>query len=179
MRAIIQSYTPKECGQIASGRQTIKVCKTAPKDTPFKVYMYRTKERRGNKTINEVLDGVYGGGKIIGEFVCDWVGEITPHCDIPQHINQYLHHYPAILGWNDCMSFEEMKSYLGNRKGRDLHISQLKLYDTPKELSKFYGICPTNDCVDCDYLGDNGLYNYCTNKITRPPHGWQYVEELQ
>lgn len=196
MRAIIQSYTPKECEQIASGRQTIKVCKTAPKETPFKVYMYRTKERRGNKTINEVLDGVYGGGKVIGEYVCDWTGEITPHFDIPQHINQYLHHYPAILGWNDCMSFEEMKSYLGNRKGRDLHISQLKIYDEPKELRSFLKPCDDKYqyCQACKHgvvvlspdeeefaLYHGGSYEtfdtVCLNHVKRPPQSWCYVEE--
>lgn len=44
MRAIIQSYTPQECERIINGRQTIKVCKNAPKDTPFKVYIYCTKK---------------------------------------------------------------------------------------------------------------------------------------
>lgn len=45
MKAIIQAYSPKEVERIARGEQTVKVCKTAPKDTPFKVYMYCTKER--------------------------------------------------------------------------------------------------------------------------------------
>lgn len=46
MKAIIQSYSPEEVERIARGEQTIKICKTAPKlETPFKVYMYCTKER--------------------------------------------------------------------------------------------------------------------------------------
>lgn len=180
MRAIIQSYTPQECERIINGRQTIKVCKTAPKDTPFKVYMYCTSVKNMplakyvevHKKTNGRIDCWHG--KVIGEYVCDWIGEITPHFDIPQHINQYLHHYPAILGWNDCMSFEEMKSYLGNRKGRDLHISQLKIYDKPKELGEFVTVKCTHksgSCSDCKTKPD------CIKQITRPPHGWQYVEE--
>lgn len=156
MKAIIQSYTPQECERIINGQQTIKVCKTAPKDTPFKVYMYCTKDGymyRCRFDENRLAIPELWNGKVIGEYVCDWTGEITPHFDIPQHINQYLHHYPAILGWNDCMSFEEMKSYLGNRKGRDLHISNVKIYDNPKELKEF--------------------------NLTRPLHDWQYVEDLQ
>lgn len=43
MKAIIQSYTPQECERIINEQQTIKVCKNAPKDTPFKVYIYCTK----------------------------------------------------------------------------------------------------------------------------------------
>lgn len=45
MKSIIQCYAPKEVERIARGEQTVKVCKTAPKETPFRVYIYCTKER--------------------------------------------------------------------------------------------------------------------------------------
>lgn len=46
MKAILMSIKPKWCEKIFSGKVTIKVCKTAFKsETPFKVYVYCTKER--------------------------------------------------------------------------------------------------------------------------------------
>lgn len=100
-------------------------------------------------------------GKVIGEFVCDWVTKITPSCDIDGCVNQYTHGYPAILGDNDCLSFNDMKAYLGNKKGYDWHISDLKIYDKPKELSEFF-----------TPMGKRPSY-----MVERPPQSWQYVEE--
>ena len=46
MKAVLMSIKPKWCEKIFSGKMTIKVCKTAFKvETPFKVYVYCTKER--------------------------------------------------------------------------------------------------------------------------------------
>ena len=46
MKAILMSIQPKWCKLIFSGEKTIEVRKTAPKlETPFKVYVYCTKER--------------------------------------------------------------------------------------------------------------------------------------
>ncbi len=46
MKAILMSIKPKWCKLIFSGEKTIEVRKTAPKlETPFKVYVYCTKER--------------------------------------------------------------------------------------------------------------------------------------
>ena len=120
-------------------------------------------------------------GKVIGEFVCDWVTKITPHCDIEDFVNQYIHGYPAILDENDCLSFQEMKSYLGNKNGYDWHISDLKIYDKPKELSEFFKPCPTKekgDCLSCDCLADNDYGGVCTNNLTRPPQSYMFVEDL-
>lgn len=74
MKAILMSIKPKWCKKIFSGEKTVDVRKVAPKlETPFKVYVYQTKYRLCNKFINEVLNTVYDGGKVVGEFVCDRV----------------------------------------------------------------------------------------------------------
>lgn len=44
MKAIIQSLSPAVCERIANGEQSIIVAKTAPKEVPFKVYIYQTKK---------------------------------------------------------------------------------------------------------------------------------------
>lgn len=114
-------------------------------------------------------------GKVIGEFVCDWITKITPHCDIEDFVNQYIHDYPAILGENDCLSFQEMKSYLGNKNGYDWHISDLKIYDKPKELSEFKTGC--NGCKERDTYHCK-FHCYGERPLTRPPQSYMFVENL-
>lgn len=142
MKNILLSTRPKWCEKICheigkdkKGKpiyeKRIEVRKTAPKEVPFKVLIYCS---YGNDRENYMLGK---RGKVIGEFVCDWITEITPHCDVKDFVNQYIHGYPAILDEYDCLSFQEMKAYLGNKNGYDWHISDLRIYDKPillKEL---------------------------------------------
>ena len=44
MKSVLISTRPKWCEKIASGKKTIEVRKTAPKEVPFKAYIYETKE---------------------------------------------------------------------------------------------------------------------------------------
>ena len=47
MKSVLISIQPKWCERIADGSKTIEVRKTKPKlDTPFKVYIYCTEEKR-------------------------------------------------------------------------------------------------------------------------------------
>ena len=156
MKAVMKSVSPRICEKVANGNCTILVSKTAPKcGLPFKCYIYCTFPKKPAYTLwlNRGTENKFlADGKVVGEFVCDWITKITPNCDIDGCVNQYTHGYPAILGDNDCLSFNDMKAYLGNKKGYDWHISDLKIYGKPKELSEF--------------------------GLTRPPQSYQYVEEI-
>ena len=202
MKAVLISIQPKWCELIANGKKTIEVRKTRPKiETPFKCYIYMTQGKM--KDLGTYSEWIYQNRmKVIGEFVCDWITEINPSCDIDGCVNQYIHGYPAILGENDCMSFNDMKAYLGNKKGYDWHISDLKIYDKPKELGEFrkcdiycgdckHIVLPTDrlSLSDCDRRCDKfnkdllfyDSFNRCEeclelNTITRPPQSWCYVE---
>lgn len=198
MKSVLISIQPKWCELIANGKKTIEVRKSRPKiETPFKCYIYCT---YGNEKENYCVGK---RGKVIGEFACDWITEINPSCDIDSFVNQYIHGYLAILGENDCMSFNDMKAYLGNKKGYDWHISDLKIFDKPKELVEFrkcdiycgdckHIVLPTDrlSLSDCDRRCDKfnkdllfyDSFNRCEeclelNTITRPPQSWCYVEE--
>ena len=163
MKAILMSIKPEWCDKIFSGEKTIEVRKVAPKlKPPFKVYVYQTKNRRGNKVVNEVLDAVYGGGKVIGEFVCDGV----------EH------------GWRSCVSNGIITSI---KSKKILYIDDPKRYDTPKELWEFTPWCEKSRiaydnlelCCDCPNaaFGDDGTWYGC--RVTRPPRSWCYVEEIE
>ena len=185
MKSVLISILPRWCEKIASHKKTVEVRKSIPKfERPFKCYIYMS---QGDlKDLGSYSEWIYKNRmKVIGEFVCDWITKITPHCDIKDFVNQYIHGYPAILGDNDCLSFNDMKAYLGNKKGYDWHISDLKIYDKPKELSEFYRPCSYSGiCYSCNRFRPNGTPNdkpndFCDGEITRPPQSWQFAEELE
>ena len=165
------SIKPKWCEKIVSGEKTIEVRKTAPKEVPFKCYIYMTQ-------------GTY---KVIGEFICDKVirtcgwrlrGD-TQQCAKRTVAETEL---PKLA----CLTIDEIVDYAGseNREVVGWHISDLKIYDKPKELREFKPICKFDGkdaicalfCPNWKY--DGGLFFECTRKVTRPPQSWQYINQL-
>lgn len=182
MKAIIQCYTPEEVERIARGEQTVKVCKTAPKETPFKVYMYCTNDKHYEiaqirfsdglfiKHISENTNWANGctanigeilNGKVVGEYMCERVEKI-----------------PAFLERTEgtCLTVEQLDRYGYNKKGElaYLHISAVKIYDEPKELGEFKKYNRTCKFSDLGYAIPN--CKTCRDcNLTRPPQPWQYV----
>lgn len=188
MNSVLRSIKPYWFYLICERIKTVEVGKTVPtaNDWDKITYLYCSKDIKSFNRIPKDKQEKYRKflGKVGARFVCDWVTEIKPHCDIDGFVNQYIHGYPAILGENDCLSFEEMKAYLGNKKGYDLHISDLKIYDKPKKLGEFRSpiYCEYGKKMGC-WLEFCKTHNYdcvkrVAEKITRPPQSWQYVEEL-
>lgn len=138
---------------------------TSP-DWDKKVALYFSKDKKSLARIPEEYRGEVAKlcGKVVGEFVCDEVFEVFS--------------YGIIL--RTCLSEKELNDYLKNSDGYGLHISDLKIYDKPKELSEFRKPrkC-TIDCEDCICKDWDGGIQFCTEdvRIIRPPQSWQYVEE--
>lgn len=190
MKAIIQAYSPEEVERIARGEQTIKVCKTAPKDTPFKVYIYVTKPKARThpaRIYNSYImpeSGKCGSGRVIGEYVCERVDNIVPSASRYMINNDIA--YTNKVAKGSCLYFNDLKKYLGNKVGRALHISDLKIYDEPKPLNSFKIACNKSiQCNLCEYRAlvwhedKKDFYYECGRPaITHAPFGWQYVEEL-
>lgn len=181
-------------------------------ETPFKGYIYCTKPSKSHQTIcgcmvfnsdelyrhpkhgikygdstelmccdDEYSKDNFLNGKVIGEFICDKIYDITPHYDIQNFCNQYE------CGWKigeagHCLSFEELDYYLGGKDGYGWHISDLKIYDKPKNMSEFYKKCKSfdknewenDDCLDCENPCGNGGKLY----LEKPPQSWCYVDEI-
>ena len=161
--------------------KTIEVRKDYPKDKKWNkvVHIYCTKDIKSFNLIPAQYQPLMGKfvGRVIGEFVCDRIYDIKPHCDVGDYVNQYE------CGWKygedfHCLSFSEMKSYLKNKKGYGWHISDLKLYDKPKKLGEFKRWNRTeknSPCAHTKWLyGDCKSCNECN--LTRPPQSWCYVE---
>lgn len=204
-KAVMLSIRPKWVEKIANGEKTIEVRKTKPKlETPFKCYIYCTRDKHlafmQNQTGTNLIacmdvdaaipvGGAIGNGKVIGEFTCDRIYEIRKR-GIPENFDYC---YFSLNEWgNDdieteikaisasCVSKEELNAY-GSKAPLlyGWHISDLRIYDTPKELSEFKTLCRVDaDCCACPY------YNYtkmgCDGRVIgRPPQSWCYVDDVQ
>ena len=195
MKSVLISIQPKWCELIASGKKTVEARKTRPKtETPFKCYMYCTssnvhecllQNESGAKLIHTInyktaipVGGYVGNGKVIGEFICDEIlNAIVIDC------NDFY--------TKSCMSLEEWLKYTDNHKGEMWcwHISDLVMYDKPKELSEFYTECQMN-CEHCEMWGYTRVNadefdmdcksDWLNHKpLTRPPQSWCYVEKIK
>lgn len=214
MKSIMIAIRPNWCEKIASRRKTIEVRKSAPKEVPFKAYIYATKPKRFYKcgavsTSDELLWLANGkvemgdgfkfwadgdeyqclNGRIIGEFICDKVDEYKFHEGLIEFNSMGLPSriYGSYLIFADdykamCLSYDEVKNYGKHKTLYGWNISDLKIYDKPRELSEFYKPCPTKekgDCLSCDCLADNDYGGICTNNLTRPPQSYMFVEEVE
>ena len=183
-KAVMLSIRPKWCEKIANGEKTIEVRKTKPKlETPFKCYIYctgydalwvldaPTREKYSFMAVAAYLENPKGAnkgnGKVIGEFTCDRIYELAP-----------LNHAPDDVEKKACLTREEIVNYLKGT-GYGWHISDLLIYDQPRELSEFQRATDpcdschaeyTWECTDCKKLGGD---------IKRPPQSWCYVDDVQ
>ena len=159
-------------------------------------------------------------GRVIGEFICDKVEDFycasVPYqkennLGYGQFVDNGVY---KVNGWHEgivferndeyidtmlnnndlkemCLSAQELFDYIG--VGKHLyawHISNLKIYDKPKELSEFKtppceksekacGNCKwlvkinTPDVYECECYVEDG------RPITHSPRSWQYVEEIE
>lgn len=171
MKAVMMSVRPGWCEKIAQGRKTMELRKSKPKlELPFRCYIYCT---IGCPTSAQYEWCDYEPyGMVIGEFVCDAILPISvSYSDTSNRIA--LREFPFT-----CLTDKQIMDYLGNGKtGYGWHISELVVYDKPKELSEFVKYCPTLEpCEYCDMYFE--LEDRCCNAIRRPPQSWCYVEEL-
>lgn len=192
----------------------IEVRKSAPSEVPFKAYLYATRPKKFYKcgavsTSDELLWLANGkvemgdgfkfwadgdeyqclNGRIIGEFVCDKVyliknqGSRFSVADEEQGVTNEI-------ARQSCLDYDDMVGYLGNKDGYGWHISDLKIYDKPKELSEFKTPpCekPEKACENCKYrvvINTPDMYEvdcFVENgrEITRPPQSYMFVEELK
>ena len=191
-KAVMLSIRPKWCEKIVNGEKAVEVRKTRPKlNTPFRCYIYCTLPKYPHEDFiatDYPNPQFYGGGKVIGEFICDridWIvrvgymGSAEPIrlcvCDPRTMITQPV---DGLLN-SICLTAESLASYLASTEGYGWHISSLKIYDAPRELGKLRRACPNSFyCESCAMYREND--DTCGNeslRLKRPPQSWCYVEE--
>jgi predicted transcriptional regulator len=192
MKAVLISIQPKWCELIASGKKTVEVRKTKPKiDVPFKCYIYATEPRNKKDLALCFDDGKVGliyrwnydyarkhkmpilSGKVIGEFVCD---EIFP---IRVFENGTIQDYNGHAMERSCVPYDDIVNYIGNGcLGYGWHITDLVIYDKPKELSEFKHTQEhVNKKMNSVSHWECGVDDELAREIKRPPQSWCYVEK--
>lgn len=175
MKSVMISIKPNWCELIARGQKTIEVRKTRPKfEAPFKCYIYCTRSElltrshynskiyvATNKKYQNALEcngNTTLSGKVIGEFMCNKIDRLAIWgCDNRntelRRVDDNLAAYDLDCDYlNKCqLSLYKLKNYSNGNGLYGWHISDIVIYDEPRELSEY--------------------------KINRPPQSWCYVEE--
>lgn len=195
-KAVMISIHPKWVEKIASGEKTVDVRKTVPKcGTPFKVYMYCTNDRKVNLNMaNGQGFGKKGelylngncyypytvgtlNGKVVGEFVCDKTIKAVP--DYEPYFKKFFNYDffdESGEKLEDCLTDDEKADYANGQTLYGLHISDLKIYDTPKELREFSRECKDGHCSMCNWDRDGDCGCGYSIPIENAPQSWCYVE---
>ena len=204
-KAVLISIRPEWVEKILSGEKTLEVRKTRPKlDTPFKCYIYCTKASVKYQTICgcHVLNsdelyrhpeqGIKHGdsielmlcenytkdnflnGKVVGEFTCNTVTNLFSNSRFWLNEDDVL---------QTCLSAAEIRKYAYGANGLyGWHISDLKIYEMPKELTEFHTWKKCKSCSKSGYESTACIYDEnCMVQvaITKAPQSWCYVEELK
>ena len=196
MKSVLISIQPywvfliiaKTMGWNIDKEKTVEVRKNYPKSNDWNkvVKIYCSKDKKSFAKIPKEYQPFMEKflGQVIGAFVCDEIIEILPDNEI--------------YGIYDISDDEVIASCLVNGdlwdygKGKTLygwHISNLVIYDKPRELREFIRICPewekeeiTEKCLECEHLYRSPIEHFieCDYEgelpITRPPQSWCYVE---
>lgn len=144
------------CFLIEQGKKRIEARKTYPTlKPPFRCFIYECKGdyiKLSNVCHGRVRRGL---GKVIGEFVCDEIVCVLSHPT--QFAKRPLFHTKAME--DACLTRDELEAYAAGKDVFGWHISDLKIYEEPRELSSF------------------SKYGYGQFvPIKRPPQSWMYVE---
>lgn len=190
MKSVLISTRPNWCEKICRkiGEENgipvylkpVEVRKSAPKEVPFKAYLYCSNGRFDITDIDDLTSESVrvvseGRGKVIGEFICDEV-YIRPANTL--YYGKGKEDYLDLIK-SACMTEMQVLDYMGGKFNRDTyfwHITDLKIYDKPKELGEFVKPCPYG-ASECMYDDRPKCYD-CDRTITRPPQSWQYIEPL-
>lgn len=178
MKSVVRSAKPYYVYLILKGIKTVEVgkdCPTSP-DWDRTVELYCSKDKKSfNRIPQEDREWMRKYlGKVACWFVCDSI-------DIIAVYNEQLYaveHFQRNILQQSCLTVEEVKAYLGAKnRGTAWHISELKIYDVPKELSSFFGTCNTT-CYSCKnpkyFEGACDEQGRC--QLKTPPQSWQYCE---
>lgn len=183
------SIKPKWVAKILNGEKTIEIRKTMPKcDLPIDVYIYATKDKellhknRNGWFANEMNVVFVNGnpiyenynGKIVAKFTLNKVETITPQ--IFTAIKEHEILKQSRLKENELFDYVCSHDGTEDKPFYAWHISNLEIFDKPKELSEFHKIIIIKKC-DTRYCDD--LYSCSTcnrSKLTKAPQSWCYVE---
>ena len=124
-------------------------------------------------------------GKVIGEFTCDRIYKIdkdsTDFLFKAGGLSVYKQAAEEKCGLRVAMTDDELHGYLGHCQGYGWHISDLVVYDEPKELIEFHTWKKCKSCSKSGYESTACIYDencMIPAPITKAPQSWCYVEAM-
>lgn len=184
---ILASLKPYYYYLIGERKKTIEVRKSPLKNLPQDIAFYMSKDEKSFTKIPKEFQEKYRKhfGKIGMRVVCDEVEEfheweLSPQGKFADFERERLENFLTAA----CLSEEEVVRYRENlpyfKPLYGWHMSNLNVYDKPKELSEFYAPCKKPSCIMCDWERE---YDVCAcgykKPLTRPPQSYMFVEELK
>ncbi len=201
MKAIMKSIKPKTCANVMNLIQSLLVIKSKREATAIQklidkngyaeFYVYCTKSKKDYlyyyKDFEDyiTLPQDFGklNGKVLFKFRCYKMEEIKYQEYIVADFYDVGFETETLLDTSlyrkSCLSYFDLVQYLGDRNtGYAIYISDLEIFDKPKELSEFrYATCPQTNCEYCRYNKTVEGDLYCTRKpLIKAPTGHCYVE---
>jgi hypothetical protein len=184
---ILASLKPYYYYLIGERKKTIEVRKSALKNLPQDIVFYMSKDEKSFAKIPKEFQEKYRKhfGKIGMKVVCDKVERFSVGSLRSDDIEKLA-----------CLSYNEMICYFykpeeldgeTTKQGFAWHISDLKIYDKPKELGEFYTIPESGSdcCFGCIWNAtplDEMPCRTCKRErkyLYRPPQSYMFVEEVE
>ena len=207
MKAIVKTIKPKTCANIMNRNQSILVIKNKREATAIQklidengyadIYAYCSKSNTqylvGSKNkVCEILTkaadtrfspniGKYtGNGKVLFKFRCYEMEEILNY-GLARRSEMMMEE----LLKGSCLTMEQLNKYAPHKEYDDddyiytIHISDLEIFDQPKELSEFYKVGFDKALKESLNSKPYPLSSVCIEKqyqLTKAPQNMCYVE---
>ena len=172
-RIILLSVKPKYGALILNKEKSIEIRKIFPIDYRDKVLLFITNDK--NQYLYRNASGVYKvfkykganalNGHIVGSFDCNDV-EIIEH-----FFNVSLNQMDTQCRHTDCyelkckarLTIDELNKYLGDKKGKAIHISNVEEFASPLKLSQLqlFKTFNSNDMHNLHKCLTRAPQNYC------------------
>jgi predicted transcriptional regulator len=186
MKAIMLSINPEWGVKVLNGEKEYEARKTKPHcELPVDVYMYITKGDKNNCL--EYADNPrqdekgmwvcgsgypYANGKVVAKFTLDRVEEIKYHNGQVRFYSKGNEHQYSWLK-ETCLTFDELDNYLKGKNGYAWHISNLVIFDEPKELKNF--LINSHTVSGIGFKGEEKQFKIL-EPLKRAPESYCYIE---
>lgn len=186
---VLASLKPYYYYLIGEKIKTLEIRKSDLKNLPQDVLFYMSKDEKSFAKIPKEFQEKYRKhfGKVGIEFTCDKSICLDYY---PQDYTGMPGKFSEMICKESCLSYNEIMAYKKEKLAYGWHISNLKVYGEPKELSEFKtppceksekacGNCKwlvkinTPDVYECECYVEDG------RTITRPPQSYMYIEEVE
>ena len=196
-KSIIISINPKWVCKILNGEKTLEIRKLFPKDYIGWVFIYVTKGDDNNRLCR---DEHYGkkfylcgpithnfeslNGKVVAKFWCNKVEEIKQYPSQNAY-DEWFDEYntrslTAIeLRKKSCLTYQELNAYLGYKVGYAIHITKLRIFTKPLELTMFRKVGFRKAQMENGKNKERQSLFELLRKwsLTKAPQSWQFIED--